>query len=135
MAKYRIKKTFHVAYGHRLLNYKGKCENLHGHNGLIEVTLEAPELNGEKMVADFTEIGRAMKDWLDGSIDHKVVLAKNDPLAGTLAAAGQACYLTDDNPTAETLARLVYKAARDLGFPAAEAAFWETPTSMASYSE
>ena len=27
---HKIKKTFHLAYGHRLLNYKGKCENLHG---------------------------------------------------------------------------------------------------------
>ncbi len=51
---YSVKKTYHVAYGHRLLNYKGKCENLHGHNGLVEVILKAEQLNSERLVMDFT---------------------------------------------------------------------------------
>lgn len=132
---HKIKKTFHLAYGHRLLNYKGKCENLHGHNGLVEVTLKARKLNSEKMVMDFTELGKKMKTWLDANLDHKVILAKADPLVPVLKAQGQACFLTADNPTAETLARLVFDAARAMKLPVAEAAFWETPTSMASYSE
>ena len=131
---YSVKKTFHLAYGHRLLNYNGKCENLHGHNGLVEVTLAAAELNGEKMVMDFTGLGRTMKTWLDENLDHKVILAKADPLAPVLKAQGQACYLTDDNPTAETLARLVFDVAeRQFRLPVGEVAFWETPTSMAAY--
>jgi 6-pyruvoyltetrahydropterin/6-carboxytetrahydropterin synthase len=133
---YKIKKNFHLAYGHRLLNYKGKCENLHGHNGIVEITLAAAELNHEKMVMDFTELARTVKAWLDDNLDHKVILAKADPLAPLLAAQGQACYLTDDNPTAETLARLVFDvAARQLKLPVRKVAFWETPTSMASYKQ
>lgn len=131
---HKVKKTFHLAYGHRLLNYNGKCENLHGHNGLVEVTLAAAELNGEKMVMDFTELGRTVKVWLDENLDHKVILAKADPLAPVLKAQGQACYLTDDNPTAETLARLVFDVAEGrMKLPVDEVAFWETPTSMAAY--
>jgi len=135
MAKFKIKKLFHVAYGHRLLNYKGKCENLHGHNGVVEVQLQAGELNADRMVMDFTELGAKMKAWLDANLDHKVILAKADPLAPVLKAQGQACYLTDENPTAEILARLVYREAAAMGLPVCKAVFWETPTSMASYKE
>jgi len=133
---YKVKKIFHLAYGHRLLNYNGKCENLHGHNGVVEVSLKAAELNSEKMVMDFTELGAKVKRWLDENLDHKVILAKADPLAPLLAAQGQKCFLTDENPTEEALARLIYDAARkDLGLPAAKVAFWETPTSVAAYKE
>lgn len=130
---HKIKKTFHLAYGHRLLNYKGKCENLHGHNGVVEVTLKAARLNHEKMVMDFTELGRTVKTWLDENLDHKVILAKADPLAPVLKKQGQRCFLTADNPTAETLARLIFDAAGAMKLPVDEVAFWETPTSMASY--
>ncbi len=132
---YKIKKNFHLAYGHRLLNYKGKCENLHGHNGVVEVTLKAEKLNSEKMVMDFTELGRTVKTWLDENLDHKVILAKADPLAAVLKEQGQNCFLTEDNPTAETLAKLVFDAAREMKLPVSKVAFWETPTSMASYKE
>jgi len=132
---YAIKKTFHLAYGHRLLHYKGKCENLHGHNGLVEVTLKSERLNSEKMVMDFTELGAKMKAWLDGNLDHRVILAGDDPLAAVLEKQGQRCFLTAENPTAEVLARLVFEAAEGLGLPVAKTAFWETPTSMASYKK
>ncbi|MDQ7773767.1 MAG: 6-carboxytetrahydropterin synthase [Elusimicrobiales bacterium] len=132
---YKIKKTFHLAYGHRLLHYKGKCENLHGHNALIEVTLKSEELNSERMVMDFTELGAKMKTWLDENLDHRVILAGDDPLAAVLEKEGQRCFLTGENPTAEVLARLIFEAARELGLPAAKVAFWETPTSMASYKK
>jgi len=130
---HKIKKTFHMAYGHRLLNYKGKCENLHGHNGVVEVTLKAGKLNHEKMVMDFTELGRTIKAWLDENLDHKVILAKADPLAPILRKQGQSCYLTEENPTAEIFAKLIFDTARALKLPVDEVAFWETPTSMASY--
>lgn len=130
---HKIKKTFHVAYGHRLLNYKGKCENLHGHNGVVEVTLRAAKLNHEKMVMDFTELGSKMKTWLDENLDHKVILARPDPLAPVLRQQGQGCYLTADNPTAEILAKLIFDTAKAMKLPVDEVAFWETPTSMASY--
>ncbi len=130
---HKIKKTFHLAYGHRLLNYKGKCENLHGHNGVVEITLRAAKLNHEKMVMDFTELGRKMKAWLDENLDHKVILARPDPLVPVLRKLGQGCYLTADNPTAEILAKLIFDTAKAMKLPVDEAAFWETPTSMASY--
>jgi 6-pyruvoyltetrahydropterin/6-carboxytetrahydropterin synthase len=133
---HKIKKTFHLAYGHRLLNYKGKCENLHGHNGVVEVSIESETLNADRMVMDFTELGGKVKRWLDDNLDHKVILAKADPLAALLAKEHQLCFLTDENPTAEILAELIYDRLNlDLKLPVCKVAFWETPTSMASYSK
>ena len=130
---FTIKKIFHLAYAHRLPGHKGKCRNLHGHNALVEVTLKARSLNGEKMVMDFTELGRAVKKWLDDNLDHKVLLSKKDPLLKLLQKEGQACFTTTQNPTAETLAELIFKALRRSGLPVHKVAFWETPTSMAGY--
>jgi 6-pyruvoyltetrahydropterin/6-carboxytetrahydropterin synthase len=130
---HKIKKAFHIAYGHRLLNHKGKCSNLHGHNAVVEVTLKARRLNKEKMVMDFTDLAQAMKLWLDSNLDHKVILAAADPLAPVLKKQGQSCCLTGENPTAEILAKLVYDAALGLKLPVDEVTFWETPSSMASY--
>jgi 6-pyruvoyltetrahydropterin/6-carboxytetrahydropterin synthase len=132
---YEVKKTFHLAYGHRLLHYKGKCENLHGHNGLVEITLKSGKLNAERMVMDFTELGAKMRTWLDDNLDHRVILSGDDPLAAVLEKEGQRCFPTAENPTAEVLARLVFEAAEGMGLPVSKVSFWETPTSMASYEK
>ena len=132
---YRIKKTFHIAYAHRLLNHTGKCRNLHGHNGMVEVTLKAPALDRQKMVMDFTDLGRTVKKWLEENLDHKAVLSKKDPLLKLLRREGQACFETAENPTAEILAELIFKALRRNGLPMEEVAFWETPAAMAGYRQ
>lgn len=130
---HKIKKSFHIAYGHRLLDYKGKCANLHGHNAVVEITLKAAKLNRDGMVMDFTVLGQKMKTWLDENLDHKLILAKADPLAPILQKQGQKCFLMADSPTAETLAKLIFNAAAGMKLPVDKVAFWETPTSMASY--
>ena len=132
---FTIKKTFHLAYAHRLMHHKGKCKNLHGHNALVEVTLKARKLNSQKMVMDFTELARIMKKWLDDNLDHKVILSKKDPLLKLLQKEGQDCFTTEQNPTAEILAELIFKALERSGHPVAKVAFWETPTSMAGYKK
>jgi 6-pyruvoyltetrahydropterin/6-carboxytetrahydropterin synthase len=132
---YTVTKIVSFAYGHRLLDYRGKCENLHGHNGRVEVTLRSRVLNGEKMVADFTVLGAALKDWIDGHFDHKVILCARDPLLKTLKAAGQSCFETADNPTAEIMAELIFREMKNLGLPVSKVRFWETDTSIACYQE
>lgn len=133
---HKIKKIFHLAYGHRLPNHKGKCKNLHGHNGAVEVILAATELNRGNMVLDFAELGGKVKAWLDANLDHKVILAGTDPLAPVLKKEGQACFLTDGDPTAEALAKLLFdRFTAGLKLPVDEIIFWETPASMASYKK
>ena len=42
---HKVVKTIDFCYGHRLLNYEGKCRHLHGHNGLLEVAIESDSLD------------------------------------------------------------------------------------------
>ena len=130
---YRVSKSVSFCYGHRLLNYSGKCRHLHGHNARAVITLERAELDSRGMVEDFSEVKRAVRDWLDDAIDHTLLLCRADPLLPTLQEAGERVYVTDDNPTAEVIARMIYDYVAGKGFPVVEVILWETDTSHASY--
>ena len=53
---FRVTREIHFCYGHRLLNYDGKCRHLHGHNGRAVITLQGSELDDRGMLVDFGEI-------------------------------------------------------------------------------
>ena len=63
-----IKTSFAAA--HNLINYQGDCENLHGHNWLVEVTVGAKELDKAGLGIDFKILKRKTKGLL-GELDHK----------------------------------------------------------------
>jgi len=130
---YRVTKSLSFCYGHRLLNYAGKCRHLHGHNARAVITLEGSELDARGMVEDFSELSRVVRDWLDGEIDHTLLLCRDDPLLPLLQGAGERVGITDDNPTAEVIAHMIYDYVAGKGFPVVEVAVWETDTSRASY--
>jgi len=129
----KVTKTIEFCYGHRLLNYAGKCRHLHGHNARLEVDVELPALDERGMVQDFTDIKRVLKEWVDTTLDHRMLLAKNDPLVPVLQERGEVFVVTDDNPTAENIAKMVFEHARSHGLPVREVRIWETPTSCAGY--
>ena len=131
---YRVTKSVAFCYGHRLLNYAGKCRHLHGHNARAVITLESNDLDARGMVEDFSELKRVVRDWLDEEIDHTLLLCRDDPLLPLLQDAGERVYITDDNPTAEVIARMIYDYVAGRGYPVVEVALWETDTSHASYS-
>ena len=81
---YKVTETVEFCYGHRLLRYKGKCAHLHGHNGRAEIELASPSLNDQSMVADFSDIGRIVKEWIDQNLDHRMLLHRDDPLVPVL---------------------------------------------------
>ena len=53
---YQVTCEIDFCYGHRLLDYDGKCKHLHGHNGRAVVTIESAELDARGMVFDFSEV-------------------------------------------------------------------------------
>jgi 6-pyruvoyltetrahydropterin/6-carboxytetrahydropterin synthase len=122
-------------YGHRLLDYPGKCGRLHGHNGLARITLRKEQLDAQGMVADFDAIERSMREFLDESIDHRLLLQRQDPLVPALRAAGEPFVAVDFNPTAENIARYIFEHAQRAGFPVVEVQLVEQQGSIASYSE
>lgn len=130
---FQVTREIDFCYGHRLLDYDGKCKNLHGHNAKVLITLEANSLDGRGMVLDFADIKRVIQKWIDDHLDHRMILRHDDPVVATLVQMGEPLMLIDENPTAENLAKLIADYGRDQGFPVVEVRFWETPRCSATY--
>ena len=131
---YSVTKRIEFCYGHRLMDYNGVCQHPHGHNAVVEIHIEADRLDGRNMVADFGDIKRIVKGWIDQALDHKMILRKDDPLVVALQKMGEPVYLLDSNPTAERIAQLIYDKSREQGLPVSRVTVWETPTSWATYT-
>mgnify|MGYP002021701034 CR=1 FL=1 len=132
---YKVTSSIEFCYGHRLVGHQGKCRYLHGHNGRIEVDVESEETDQLGMVMDFSELRGVVKRWIDENIDHRMVLSREDPVATALREMKEPVYLMDANPTAENLSRHIFEQVRGLGLLVSEVRLWETPFSLASYSD
>jgi 6-pyruvoyltetrahydropterin/6-carboxytetrahydropterin synthase len=130
---FSVSREIDFCYGHRLINYPGKCRHLHGHNGRAVITFEAPSLDERGMVLDFSEIKRVVNQWIDDHLDHRMILHRTDPAVQALQGLGESMYLMDVNPTAENIARLIFEVAQEKGFPVADVRLWETPHCCARY--
>ena len=91
MYEVTVEDTF--AAGHYLRNYKGKCENPHGHNYKIRVTLAGSELDKAGLLLDFKDLKEVMKHVID-RLDHQMI---NDLEPFTVI-----------NPSAENLSKYFY---------------------------
>ena len=130
---FRVSREIDFCYGHRLLNYDGKCKYLHGHNGRVVITLEAEKVDQRGMVIDFGDIKNVVSQWIDEVLDHRMILCRDDPAIPYLEKLGEPMYLIDENPTAENIAKLIFHFTREHGFPIVEARLWETPRCYATY--
>jgi len=131
---YTVAREIHFCYGHRLLDYTGKCRHIHGHNGVVKIELFSEQLDPLGMVRDFEEIKNIVQVWIEAQLDHKLILCKRDPLIPALTQMREAHYLVDDNPTAEVIARLIYDYAASQNLPIRQVTLWETPKSFATFS-
>lgn len=131
---YKVTREIHFCYGHRLLNYEGRCRRLHGHNGRLEIELESEGLDERGMVRDFSEIKTKIQTWIDENLDHKMLLCKSDPLLPTLQKMNEPVYVMEANPTAEAIAKLIFDTTLAQKFPVTEVRLWETENSFATYS-
>ena len=117
-----IERNFSSA--HQLRGYRGKCENLHGHNYKIEIYARGRELNHIGLLVDFVELKQAA-DELVTYLDHKN-LNELEP------------FVTEQNPSAENVARFcLEKLAAKLNDDRIEiykVRCFETPTSVATYT-
>ncbi len=130
---FTVSREIDFCYGHRLLNYAGKCRHLHGHNGRVLLVFEASALDSHGMVLDFSEIKRVVSGWIDENFDHRMILDRTDPAVAALQAMGEPVYPLDGNPTAENIARRIFDVAAEHGFPVVEVRLWETPHCSATY--
>lgn len=113
--------------GHFLRNYYGKCENPHGHNYKVRVTLAGAELDKTGLLLDFKLLKQVLKPTID-RIDHQM-LNDLEPF-------------TELNPSAENLARYFFDETNGRLSGMTEGrvrvkncTVWETDTTSATYSE
>ena len=132
---FQVTREMLFCYGHRLLNYEGKCRHLHGHNGRVVVTLEGSQLDERGMLLDFSDIKRILQSWIDENLDHNMILRHDDPVLPALQERGERVFLMDVNPTAENIAKLIFDFTAAQGFPIVECRLWETPNCFATYAK
>ena len=130
---YRVTRQIDFCYGHRLLDYDGKCKYLHGHNGRAVIAIEAEQLDHRGMVLDFSDIKRVVSGWIDEKLDHRMILHRDDPAVPCLRDLGEPLFLVDHNPTAESIAKLIFDFAASKGYPVAQVDLWETRSCYASF--
>ncbi|HZB44046.1 MAG TPA: 6-carboxytetrahydropterin synthase QueD [Pyrinomonadaceae bacterium] len=122
MFEVMIERNFSSA--HQLRGYRGKCENLHGHNYKIEIYARGRELNHIGLLVDFVELKEAA-DEVVNFLDHRNI-NELEPFAEEL------------NPSAENLARFILeRVARRVGDDRVQiykVRCFETPTSVATYT-
>ena len=113
-----VQSSFSAA--HRLRGYKGRCENMHGHNWKVELSVVAEGLNKQGIVVDFVDLKKALNKVLM-QLDHKVL---NDIR-----------YFKKINPTSENIAKYIYDRVKGQGLRVKSVSVWETDTSCATYYE
>jgi 6-pyruvoyltetrahydropterin/6-carboxytetrahydropterin synthase len=121
MFEVSVEQTF--AAGHALRNYKGKCENVHGHNYRVRITIQGDQLDSTGLLVDFLDVKQLIGAVID-YLDHNFI---ND-----LPPFDQI------NPSAENLAKYFYDRVSgglksEVPVQVAEVRIWETDTSSAIY--
>jgi 6-pyruvoyltetrahydropterin/6-carboxytetrahydropterin synthase len=113
--------------GHYLRNYHGKCENPHGHNYRVRVTLAGAALDSAGLLLDFKLLKQVLKPTID-RIDHQML---NDLVP-----------FTELNPSAENIAKYFYDQTSsqlseltDGRVRVKDCTIWETDTTTATYYE
>jgi len=112
------------AAGHALRNYKGKCENIHGHNWRVRVVIEGERLDGTGLLVDFIDVKDLMGSVI-ARLDHQFL--------------NEVAPFDVTNPSAENIAEYFYKEMRTglAGTPVPvkirEVKIWETDIQSATY--
>lgn len=130
---FSVVKQIDFCYGHRLLDYNGKCAHPHGHNGLAEIEFSAEQLDARGMVIDFVDIKVEVKKFLDNELDHRMILRKDDPLVAVLQKMHEPMFLMEANPTAENIAKVIFDYAQSRRLPVRMVRLWESSSSYAEY--
>lgn len=119
---YELKVVSDFAAAHNLRDFRGKCENLHGHNWKVEVVVRGTELDSSGVVVDFADIKRATRDLL-GELDHKYL--------------NEIPFFKEHNPSSENIARYLFdrlgERLNDGSRWIHSVAAWESPDACATY--
>ena len=116
MFENKVVSEFNAA--HNLKGYRGRCEQLHGHNWRVEVVVAQKNLNKIGMLIDFKEIKSRLNKVLD-RLDHRYL--------------NRLSYFKRINPTSENIAKYIYDNLKPQISNLKLVAVWESDNSSASY--
>jgi 6-pyruvoyltetrahydropterin/6-carboxytetrahydropterin synthase len=122
MFEVSVDQTF--AAGHALRNYKGRCENVHGHNFRVQVTIEGESLDDTGMLVDFLDVKKSMQGVI-ARLDHRFL--------------NEVPPFDVKNPSAENIAEHFYMemnqdlSANPVAVRIREVKVWETDVQSAAY--
>jgi 6-pyruvoyltetrahydropterin/6-carboxytetrahydropterin synthase len=121
---YELSVEVGFAAAHQLRGYKGKCENMHGHNWRVQVSVMAERLNEIDIAIDFHDL-RKIAGEVVAPLDH--------------ALLNEVFPFTEKNPSSENVAKWIFdslkKKINDGNLRMAAVTVWESETSSASYYE
>jgi len=113
------------ASAHQLRGYKGKCENIHGHNWKVKVCVVARELNDIGIAIDFHDLKRHTNEVIN-QLDHKNV--------------NEIYPFTEINPSSENIAKWIYEMLKERlidysNISLYSVTVWESSTASATYQK
>ena len=117
---YSIKVEAGFSAAHNLRGYKGKCEELHGHNWKVEVVVVSPFLDKIGMVMDFKELKSKVYAVLE-KLDHTYL--------------NKIPYFKKINPTSEHMAKYIFTSLKSKLPDLKSVTVWESENSAATYYE
>lgn len=121
---YELMIELQFSAAHQLRGYKGKCENLHGHNWRVQVTVSSDKLNDIGIVIDFHEL-KTISQEVVSNLDHSFL--------------NEVFPFTEKNPSSENIAKWIYesvkKKIREKECNLSSVTVWENETASATYFE
>ncbi len=117
MYEIAVKSKFSAA--HSLRDYQGNCENLHGHNWVVETAVSSKILDRNGLLIDFRVLKERLERVLD-KLDHTHLNSLQ--------------FFKDVNPTSENIARFIFDMLKEDGITPRRISVWEDDTSRATYS-
>ena len=117
---YSVRVEVGFSSAHNLRGYKGKCEDLHGHNWRVEIVVKSLGLDNIGMVLDFKFLKKKLNVVLE-EMDHKYL--------------NKLVYFKKINPTSENIAKYIYNKLKIRIPLLSSVTVWENSTSSATYEE
>lgn len=120
---YQVTIETHFSSAHRLRDYNGECERLHGHNWKVEISVSSEKLNSLGMVIDFRDLKQKAKDIIS-RFDHQYL--------------NEIPPFNELNPTTENMAKYLFdelsKIFNTEFIKVSKVTVWESPSCFACYS-
>ena len=120
---YELSIETQFAAAHQLRGYKGKCENMHGHNWRVQVSISSEKLNDIGIVIDYNDLKKVTNETIS-ALDHSYL--------------NEVFPFTEINPSSENIAKWIFESLKkrlEDSVKVNSITVWESENSSATYYE